>query len=494
MAFNVVFHTFSKKERSTAVPSGAGRTVSCTANEPMDLLAPMISLDWSGVTGDPVAYNYCYIAAFSRYYWITGWKFDGGLWWASLRVDPLASWKSSIGGQSLYVYRSAYSYNGKIVDTLYPTIARFRRFKVSIPRMWSVDAATALVSQGEGRFVIGIVGDGQTRYYAMTSAQLDAFMAAIFAPSFYSAILGEFGATEYPEAKVAINPLQYISSIRFYPCGWGVPGTAWALHITSSVTTIPVGPVSVTASASCFVAAGSWPDQTSFNGTSYDVDIDTTDFLHPQAQDRGDYLQLAPFTEYEAFVPPWGLLPINPADMVGATDLRVSIAVDVRSGSGVLTLEAVYSATSSQVVARSIAQVGIECPLSAVVQPGTTPMSTATKLLGAVASAFVGNVGGMIGGIEAAVGDAVKNEIPHLSVVGSQGSGAAMAGSPFLQVIHRYVADDDLQDKGRPLMDVRQLSAIPGYIMADSDAVSISCTEEELGQIREAIRSGFFYE
>lgn len=491
MAFNAVFYTYAKKERSTATPSSGGTTYSCTADEPLDVLAPVIRLD---PASSPVSYNYCHIADFSRWYRITGWTFIEGLWQASLKVDPLASHKTAIGSSSLYVFRSAYSYDGKIVDTLYPTIARFRRFKVSIPRMWSVDAATALVSQGEGRFVIGIVGDGQTRYYGMTSAQLDAFMTAIFAPSFYSAILGEFGATEYPEAKVAINPLQYISSIRFYPCGWGVPGTAWALHITSSVTTIPVGPVSVTASASCFVAAGSWPDQTSYNGTSYDVDIDATDFLHPQAQDRGDFLQLAPFTEYEAFVPPWGLLPINPADLVGATDLRVSIAVDVRSGSGVLTLEAVYSSTSSMVVARSIAQVGIECPLSAVVQPGTTPMSTASKLLGAVASAFVGNVGGVIGGIEAAVGDAVKNEIPHLSVVGSQGSGAAMAGAPFLQVTHRYVANDDLQDKGRPLMAVRQLSAIPGFIIADPDAISIACTETELSEIREAVRTGFYYE
>ena len=46
MAFTVNFYTFSKRERSTAVPAGAGRAVSCTADEPLNLLAPEISLDF----------------------------------------------------------------------------------------------------------------------------------------------------------------------------------------------------------------------------------------------------------------------------------------------------------------------------------------------------------------------------------------------------------------------------------------------------------------
>ena len=43
------------------------------------------------------------------------------------------------------------------------------------------------------------------------------------------------------------------------------------------------------------------------------------------------------------------------------------------------------------------------------------------------------------------------------------------------------------------MLDKRTLSAIPGYIQADPDEVAISCTEDELNEIRAAIREGFYY-
>ena len=492
---NVTLYTFSKRPRSTKRPTG-GQTFTCTAKAPFNILSPSVVLSLQGgATANPYAWNYAYISDFDRYYRINDWTNNGQLWTATMTVDALASWKNQIGANSVYVYRSAYSYDGRIVDTLYPTIARYRRFNVSLPKIWSVDGALGTgVPQGYGLFVLGIVGHNQTRYYGMTAAQVDAFMAAIYDDAFYSAILGEFGATEYPEAKVAINPLQYISSIRFYPMRSGYGLTSWALHFTATVSAIPVGPVSVTASAVVFTAAGNLPDYTSYNASTIDIDISGSDFIHPQADDRGTYLQLAPYTSYDIFMPPWGLFQLDPADLVDVDTIRVEVVVDVRSGTGVLSVYTIPSVTTTHLIARTTAQVGIDCPLSAIVQPGVTTMSTATTLLGAAASAFMGNIGGAITGVENAIGDAVKGQIPHLSVVGSQGSGAAMGGSPCIPVTHRYVTNDDLSGRGRPLCDIRTLSAIPGYIKADPDELSIPCTSAELSEIQAAVAAGFYYE
>lgn len=495
MAFNVQFYTFAKRLRSTAVPSGSGRTVSCHANETLDLLAPEIVLDWRQEQGLPTGYNYAYISDFRRWYRITGWANDGGIWTARLQVDALASWRTELRANTTYIYRSGSSYDGDVMDQLYPTISRYRRLKIGLPRMWSLDDATPLVSQGDGYYILGIVGDGQTRYYAFTPAKLEEFLAAIYAPAYYNAVLGEFGAVEYPEAKVAIDPLQYISSIRFWPCGIGAPGTDWALHFTGLVTSIPVGPVSVTATARVFSAAGAYADTTSYNTTYYDLNISGTDFRHPQADERGDYMQLAPFTAYEVFYPPWGLIALSPQDLMEADYLRIRITADIRSGTAELTLSALHTVNSQvreYIMVRSSAQVGIDCPLSHYVQPGVAKLSTLANVVSAGVNLLTGNVMGGIGGASAAIGSAVQGQIPHLSVVGSQASGAAMAGAPYLLVTHTYAANDDLDGRGRPLMARRQLSALSGYVMGDPDEISIACTEPELSEIRAAIGEGCY--
>lgn len=503
MAFNVVFHTFSKKERSTAVPSGAGRTVSCTANEPMDLLAPVISLDWSGVTGDPVAYNYCYIAAFSRYYWITGWKFDGGLWWASLRVDPLASWKSSIGTQSVYVYRSAYEFDTNLRDGLYPIESRRQTVDTPLPKPWTIGGANSHGdSAGSGWFVLGIVGKSGTTYHAMTPAQLNNLLTYMFSNDYYEAVLGEFGATEYPEAKVAINPMQYITGIKFFPGSCYASGS-WGLQYIDLTIGMDIGPVEVGMSSpqvsSYRLSTGTAPTANTIS--TYNISL-TDAIRHPQASARGGWLNFSPYTLIELFYPPFGLIQIDPADIANATNLIVRLSIDARTLIATLELEAYSNATNHRILLRAEACVGVDVPLSNIIQPGTSFMQLAGAALGSIGSAVTSFLGGnnasgglsVAGGIMGAAQTAVYGQIPHLSMMGAAGNTAAMAGTPTLYITHYYVSADDNTDKGRPLYAVRTISNVPGYIMADSDSVSISCTEEELGQIRDAIGAGFYYE
>jgi hypothetical protein len=56
------------------------------------------------------------------------------------------------------------------------------------------------------------------------------------------------------------------------------------------------------------------------------------------------------------------------------------------------------------------------------------------------------------------------------------------------------MANDDLDGRGRPLLAVRQLSTLSGYIQADPDEIHVSCTATELAEIQSAVAAGFFYE
>ena len=502
MAFNVQFYTFSKRSKSTATPSGSGQTYSCLANEPLDLLEPVIRLELAYTSSTPpTVYNYARIPNFSRWYWILGWTMVDGLWEARLRVDPLASHKAGIGANSCYVYRSSYSYDLRVIDTMYPTVDRARKLQISVPKIWTVGGANAAGQAADtGVYILGIAGTNGTRFYAFAAAYLRTFLAYIFSNTFYEQVLGTFGAQEYPEAKVAVNPMQFITSAYYVPIGL-IDSGYWGIRHEAYINHIPVGPVMVPPTGDlsnqrCYPLAD--------NATSFSVfDIDTTasDFQHPQADERGDWLNLSPYSSYRLFYPPFGLIELDPAEVHSHENLRIRVTLDARCCQVMLEVQVFDTAADIRTIYRCTGSFGVQIPVSNVIQPGTgtlQPLLTAgAGILGGAASMAAGNLGGgllaMAQGVEGAVGQAVQGQIPHLSTMGGTGSTAAMDGTPKLYVTQWYMANDDLAGRGRPLMAVRQLSTIPGYIQADADELSLSCTETELQEIRAAVSGGFYY-
>ena len=76
----------------------------------------------------------------------------------------------------------------------------------------------------------------------------------------------------------------------------------------------------------------------------------------------------------------------------------------------------------------------------------------------------------------------------------SQGSGSEMIGNGELVAQFIPLVDDDLSGRGRPLCEEKQISAIPGFISADPDRLSVPCTSGEYEKICEYVSTGFFYE
>lgn len=64
--------------------------------------------------------NYVYINTFNRYYWITNWTRNEGLWVATTTEDILGSFRGSILNSTQYVERSTKDPNYFILDTFYP--------------------------------------------------------------------------------------------------------------------------------------------------------------------------------------------------------------------------------------------------------------------------------------------------------------------------------------------------------------------------------------
>ena len=89
-------------------------------------------IDLAIVSGDPASlgYNYAYIAAYNRYYFVTEWTYALGIWTCRLSVDVLASYKTAIGALSKYVTRSASQYDLDVQDSMYPAKTGTTEFMV----------------------------------------------------------------------------------------------------------------------------------------------------------------------------------------------------------------------------------------------------------------------------------------------------------------------------------------------------------------------------
>lgn len=121
------FYQFAKRTNSTKRPSG-GQGFGIDLKAPCNIIDPEIKI---ATQSDPTGFNYCFLPAFSRYYWVKNWTYSDGLWNASLTVDTLASYRDQIGSATEYVVRSSAKYDGTISDGLYPATAKVQSVTTS---------------------------------------------------------------------------------------------------------------------------------------------------------------------------------------------------------------------------------------------------------------------------------------------------------------------------------------------------------------------------
>lgn len=474
MAFNVNFWTFSKKARSTAQPAADQATVySCTANGDLDLLAPVIRLKIGLDTATPpTVYNYAQIPNFSRYYFVEGWTVKDGLWEARLTVDPWASWKTEIGSYNTYVYRSSAASNGDVADALYPVKAGAHLIKTAITSPW-------LMNQGAVSFttVVGVVSGDQVNYYVMGSNTLQDFLSTIFSDNYAAALLNVLNISAYPEAKIAVNPLQYITTIHKVPISPQLGSGQISAVVVGGVT------VNLTHTARQIIYNG----ETSARHTILKANFP----VHPQAATRGAWLNKK--VTYRLHVPPFGIVEI-PADLLWASDaVGYKVRCDVRTGDCHLDAIAVYGA-EDVIISRLQGNVAVPFPITHVYNIASAPIYTYSS------DSILGNLGQLAEDVQTVLGgkQSIGNEIlkrgNRLSMTGSVGSSVSMLGDCYLEAVYSEYVDDDNAENGRPLCEIRTLNLIPGYIECCPDALSIPATASECNEIRSGMEEGFFYE
>lgn len=515
MAFEVNLYRFEKKVNSTKQPIEPSwhATFQATPRRGVSVLAPVLAIT-STDEYPLIGYNYAYIPRYKRYYWITDIKVEpNNLWWVYLSCDVLATYKTDIQNSTEYVARSATAYVGTIEDGMYPSKAGSYLAMTSKASPWVSDLYS-------GTYVVGIINgisaasSTAVTYYAFTAAQyanlLDklqnqATMASILGITVKDGIVqGLTGCLQdisYDVYIAQLNPIQYIVSSVY----------------------IPIGRASLDTGASTNVEIGRWqiPDFIAPTiGYRAVINCGTIDIPHhPQAADRGEYLNNPPHSVYSMHFPGFGVIELNGTRVSRRPVIRAKVVFDPYNGNGYLYLGTDDPDEDEGALGILTGNIGIPVPVTQML--ATDLRGNLIANVAKIASNVLDNRGGVAKMTKAnpqhfvpamfaeheqaitgeaqapdwnGVFDGVQS-IPTLSMSGSVGGSSGLYGNWWVKLEYFLLVDEDNESLGRPLMQMKLLANCGGYTQCiNPHVICIGATAQETEMVNNYLSNGIFLE
>lgn len=457
----IKLYKFNKLRNSTKQPDNTVTQIECQClvKTASSILSPSVLLKDS-----PVGYNYAYIAAFNRYYFITDISYNIGEWEVNLTVDALATYKSELGNISAYVVRAASDKTGTIKDTAYPLTSAY----TSNVQTWDPFNTSA-----SGYYYISAVKAGGDTYITrrLSPAGFAEFMTQLMG---YATDGSLWGSVEQSIANAEFNPVNFITACYWCPYDFG---------INAGSPSMTVGNYQITLTNHPFTFVADFEKHISHTFTIAN---------HPQASIKGIYCNGAPYTEHIINAGGFGTISV-PADLLtkSSNTIELDIGVDTRCGAAVLVAKA-----NGVRFARVNSSVGVNVPLS---QISKDVIGGATSLFnGAVKSALglaTGDVGSMLGGLNSLVSGASSLSTNITSNSGSTGSAANLFDSYSVSSIWHTIADHDSSHIGWPLCKYVVLNTLSGFILCEKGTFyADEATDTEIGEINAYMTSGFYYD
>lgn len=473
---------FAKKKNSTKRPvltAASVKSFDMQLKEETSVLRPVLLLNPS-TTGmpspfTPTYFNYAFIPTFQKYYFVTDWQFVNGLWYCYMSVDVLATYKTGISALSEYVVRSSSTYNGDIIDNLYPAKSGVTFNKESF----------SMALSQTGVYVVGIINnsanavDGAITYYMMTNAEIGQLKTYLMSETFL-ANNGLSSLTEMSKdlVKAVFNPFQYIVSCRFFPIDYNT-----ATSDATSVSSIEIGWWQINTVTAKRMPSGKY------------IDYDSNTFTagsHPQAAARGNFLNHSPFVERVLIHPLVGTVLLDSNKINGGDTIKISTRLDFTTGDAELYVE---DASRQITLYRTSIRLAIDVQLAQIATDYTAIGQTAVNSIsGVVSSALTGNIGGVLSTAATGIIDALAASQPVMQTSGTNGNRSVYHISGLLFSFYHSLVDDDLSHRGRPLCRQKTISTLSGFIMCADAHAELACYDSERQEIVNYMNTGFYYE
>ena len=212
---------------------------------------------------------------------------------------------------------------------------------------------------------------------------------------------------------------------------------------------------------------------------------------HPQADDRGKYLNKKPYRYCYLYINPWGVIEVD-TDLLKSTytGINAVMRIDLISGIGICRVVGTSPDISKpQVITQVSCQFGVPVQISDL-----------NMNVGGVASGVVQMVSGAISGdflgITSGIGNALTNNIPNIDASkGVNGSVVGLSYYPTCVTVCYEIVDEDNSDNGRPYCKNGTCASLGvGYYVVENGSLSISgATQDELNSIKSYLEGGFYY-
>lgn len=459
-----VFYTFSKKLNSTAQPTG-GDLLPVVLKNACNVLNPRLELKEL----NPTSYNMFYLEPFRRYYRVTDWTYENGVWVCDGECDVLASWKNEILSQSSYVKRSYSAVNPYITDKMYPTTgSAFAYGETSNP---------FVADTTDGLYILGILSQeaslGAVDYYAFTTLTFRNFLTKMMGATDWLDI--DFSELSESLVKALVNPMQYFTGCYF----------------------LPITPPSTTFGTVNEVKIGWWKIQTTcrrYSGGVNSMNIESSFTAkvpkHPETNAKKEYLNRSPYSRYWLNIGAFGDIAIDSDFLISTDTLYGKVIVDITTGTG--RLELFNHSAKVAPFLTAYAQIGVPVQLA---QLTTNLVGTATSVIGGAASGFVvGGALGAVAGAEVGLASGLDDAMPQVFYSGNSGSYVSFATPPRLRAQFFTEADNSPEHFGYPLGKTVVLGTLSGYTETGGSDIKFNGFQSELNAVNNFLDNGVFIE
>lgn len=456
----------NKRPGSTKLPPNGVDINDVKLKDSVDIMSPVFLLSF-----DITSYNYLYVPAFHRYYWINNISYDGRLYTITCACDVLASFRSDILNSNQYVLRAQSEYDSSIIDTLYP--------QKTGNKILSTNKNFFQKASG-GTYILGIIGkaqsggsvSGSAQYIMISSSELAKLMNYLFEPdNFTDEIVSD-------AVKTFFNPFQYIIDCMYFPFTWSTYGDELTLGwFTPSVDGSPI---------TC-----NYISQLSWTGGSIDMEIPRP------ISDINDFRNYSPYASYRIYIPFFGWTNLDSNLLKGNSALELFFCLDFPTGTMMCK---VIGKQTAEIITTMETQCAAKIPLAQV-----SYSQSIMGIAGGVIDTLSGGVGSAlsalgfnsIGETISGIGDAAGMIGQQVSTKGSMGciSQDDFEWRVILQCSYFESVDFDVSDFGKPLCKIKKLSDLSGYCKTLDSHISITnATSNEMQEIETLLNGGVYLE
>lgn len=472
------FYTFSKRKNSTKQPTGTGTELSIRLKEDTSIHNPSIVL-----TGNVLTYNYVYISAFNRYYFVDdAIILTNGMTQYNLSEDVLASNKSAIGSTVAHILYSSTGYNANIVDSR--IISEVRK------KVTTEDFSMPLFDK-DGCFIVSVINTiggstGAATQYVLNQSKLNDLILYLTSTDILSDL-----------KNLVQKSIDTIISCIWVPIDYTAITTGDYNSLTQ-IDTIIFGDKDSNISSYRLKPNPVIAGQTSINIPWH----------------YNDFRRQPPYTSLSMYIPFFGTTDLNAADFLSDDELDnnafyLVYSIDIATGDVSLLIQNKSDLAYVKSINYSIA---VNCPIAQI----------SNQMQGAVAS-----TGGAVGGLVATVASIATGNAP--AAIGSGLATVLAAGNAALQynarstsikgttqgrslsfnnntlattlivfAMSQMTEDPDsanyIATKGRPVLQTHAISNHSGYVQCEEASVSIAGESTEMEEINSYLNGGFYYE